>query len=86
MFYGPTGTGKTSIGVPLAQTTGSKFIQKGRIPRNTDVEALYHWLQSKAEEAEKLYKEKGRHTIIQINERAISVMQLHNKLNNSIHL
>ena len=68
LFYGPTGTGKTSIGVPLAQTTGSKFIQKGRIPRNTDVEALYHWLQSKAEEAEKLYKEKGRHTIIQINE------------------
>lgn len=68
LFYGPTGTGKTSIGVPLAQTTGSKFIQKGRIPRNTDVEALYHWLQSKAEEAEKLYKDKGRHTIIQINE------------------
>ena len=68
LFYGPTGTGKTSIGVPLAQTTGSKFIQKGRVPRNTDAEALYNWLQSKVKDAENLYKEKGRHTIIQINE------------------
>ena len=68
LFYGPTGTGKTSIGVPLAQTTGSKFIQKSRVPLNSNAEALYNWLQSKAKDAEKLYADKQRHTIIQINE------------------
>ena len=68
LFYGPTGTGKTSIGVSLAQTTGSKFIQKSRVPLNSNVEALYNWLRSKAKDAEKLYADKQRHTIIQINE------------------
>jgi len=65
LFYGPSGTGKTTIGKAVAEESGSRFIKMPLLLNNKAVVAK---LIEKAELAEKNFKTDKRRTLIQINE------------------
>lgn len=66
MFYGPSGMGKTALGMAIAEDCGTRFIT-----HNIGFSNPEKWLSKlndKLKSATDLYKTTGRRTIIQINE------------------
>lgn len=66
LFYGPSGLGKTAIGPALAEEVGARFKKEdiGFRTENKLIEKIKNYLS----DAEQLYNETGRYTVIQLNE------------------
>ena len=66
MFYGPSGLGKTAMGVAMAEDAGTKFVSKtlgmGNKRKTLD------WIKKRLEEGAQNYDNTKRFSIIQLNE------------------
>lgn len=66
LFYGPSGTGKTSIGSAIAQDVGTGFKAKNiGVVRDAK---LMKWIKENLNDAQERYNKDKRFTIIQLNE------------------
>ena len=66
LFYGPSGLGKTALGVAMAEDAGTKFVSKtlgmGNGRKTLD------WIKKRLEDGAENYNNTKRFTIIQLNE------------------
>lgn len=67
LFYGPSGTGKTTLGAAIADE-GSKFITKKRSIDIANCKQLLEWLKEKGMESQERFINTKRRTIVQLNE------------------
>ncbi len=66
LFYGPSGTGKTTLGIASAEETGARM--RVRDLGIEDDNKLLEWIEKQMNDAEQLYNDKERYTFIQLNE------------------
>lgn len=66
LFYGPSGLGKTAMGPALAEEVGARF-KKEDIGFRPDYK-LFDKIKTYLKDAQELYNETGRYTVIQLNE------------------
>lgn len=67
LFYGPSGTGKTSIGRAIAEE-GSRFKTPKRSVDISNCRQLLDWLKEIGEESQIQFEKSNRRTIVQLNE------------------
>jgi len=66
LFYGPSGTGKSTIGLATAEEAGVRF--KAKSIGLGDEKEIFDWIVNNAKIAEENFRKTGRYTIIQLNE------------------